>query len=414
MDQTGIRSTVLANGLVLVVEPMPDVQSAALALMVPAGSIYEPAGCNGTAAVLCELLSRGAGERDSRALAAALDTLGVQRAESVGWNFLSFSAGLLADNLPAAMRLYADILLRPHLPVEEVEPARVGVEQNLLALEDEPQRKALLELRRRCYDAPWGLPPEGTLSDLPGIAHETLVQHYRRCFHPNDTIVAVAGNVDPAEIEGLVQMLFGDWRPAARPDVVRGGRGPRMDHVPEDSAQTQIGIAVDSVPYSHEDYYAAWAVANVLGGGSSSRLFMEVREHRGLCYTVYATHNTLLTEGRLLVYAGTTAERAQETLDVTLHEMRRLAAGIGEDELDRCKARAKSALVMQQESTSSRAAAIARDWFHLGRVVTLDEIHDRVERLTVGELLAYLERHPPRDVTILTLGREPLQFPDEH
>jgi predicted Zn-dependent peptidase len=409
MEQSGICAQELANGAVLVVEPMLDVQSAALAILVPAGSIYEPQGRNGVAAMLSELIMRGAGERHSRALNAALDTLGAQRSESVGWNFITLSAALLADNLPAVLKLYADVVLRPQLPPGEVEPARAGIEQELLSIEDEPQRKALLELRRRCYDVPWGLPPEGNLDDLPQISHADLQVHHQRCFRPNGALIAVAGNVDPVAIGKLVNELFADWQPQPELHVARGPRGSQIDHLPVESAQTQIAIAFPSVPYSHPDYFSAWAVANVLGGGSSSRLFTEVRERRGLCYSVYATHNTLLTEGRLLVYAGTTAERARETLDVTRTEFRRLAEGIGEDELDRCKARANSSLVMLQESTSSRAGAIARDWFHLRRVVTLDEIAARIDSLTVSHLMRYLEEHPLVRPTLLTMGREPLE-----
>jgi len=409
MDQSGICAQELANGAVLIVEPMLDVQSAALAMLVPAGSIYEPAGRNSVAAVLSELIMRGAGDRNSRALNAALDTLGAQRSESVGWNFITLSSALLADNLPAVLKLYADVVLRPHLPAAEVEPSVAGIEQELLSIEDEPQRKALLELRRRCYDSPWGLPPEGNLDDLPQVSHANLQEHYRRCFRPNGTLIAVAGNVDPDAVSRLVKDLFADWQPQPEPDVIRGPRGPRVDHLQDESAQTQIAIAFPSVPYSDPDYFAAWAVASVLGGGSSSRLFTEVRERRGLCYSVYATHNTLLTEGRLLVYAGTTAERAQETLDVTLAELRKLADGIGADELDRCKARAKSSLVMLQESTSSRAGAIARDWFHLRRVVTLDDVGALIDALTVDRLMSYLERHPLAEPTLLTMGRDPLR-----
>ncbi|MFO1094262.1 MAG: insulinase family protein [Planctomycetaceae bacterium] len=203
----------------------------------------------------------------------------------------------------------------------------------------------------------------------------------------------------------------------ARRDRSRGGAGtarcvdgPSAGRFGPDADRH---CAAPAVPYADPDYYAAWAVAGVLGGGSSARLFTEVRERRGLCYSVYATHNTLLTEGRLLIYAGTTAERAQETLDVILHELRRLPEGIGDDELERCKARAKSALVMQQESTSARAGAIARDWFHLGRIVTLEEIHARINELTVERLLDYLHAHPPSDPTILTMGREPLSYREQ-
>jgi predicted Zn-dependent peptidase len=143
----------------------------------------------------------------------------------------------------------------------------------------------------------------------------------------------------------------------------------------------------------------------------SARLFTEVREKRGLCYSVYATLSTLKHEARVLAYAGTTAERAQETLDVTLRELQRLGEGISEDELHRCKARAKSSLIMAQESTLSRSSSIASDWFHLGRVTTLAEVRDRIEALTVDTVLDYVHRYPAGDFTILTLGPERLQMP---
>jgi predicted Zn-dependent peptidase len=408
MEQAEIRTSTLPNGLVLLVEPKPDVQSAALSLMVPAGSIYEPAGCGGTAALLSDLITRGAGDRDSRQLASAFDGLGVQRSETVGWNFISFSAATLADNLAPALELYADLVLRPRLPEDQFGAALAGIEQGLLAIEDEPQRKVLIELRRRCYDAPWGLPTEGDLTDLPNLTHGGVLAHYRRCFHANGAILGIAGNVEPDRMREVVERCFGEWAVGETPVIERGSRGAAVDHIRQESTQTQIGIAYDAVPYGHDDYYAAWAAVGVLSGGSSSRLFTEVRERRGLCYSVYATLNSLLSEGRVLAYAGTTVERAQETLDVVLREMGRLADGIGQDELDRCKARAKSSLIMQQESTASRAGSIARDWFHLGRVVTLDEVHERVNALTVEQVLEYARRHPPRDLTVLTIGPEPL------
>ena len=174
------------------------------------------------------------------------------------------------------------------------------------------------------------------------------------------------------------------------------------------SSQTHLALAYPAVSASDPDYYAAWAAISILGGGSSSRLFTEVRENRGLCYTVYASLNTLKTEGRVIVYAGTTAERAQATWDVTLKELRNLSNSISVDELERCKVRAKSSLIMQQESTGSRAAGLARDWFHLGRVMTLDEIRHLVESLTVSQVVEYARSHGPDPLTSVTIGAEPL------
>lgn len=413
MKQQNIQTTTFANGLTLIVEPMDDVQSAAVSLLVPAGSVFDPSGQNGSASVLCEWMPRGAGERDSKQLSAALDNLGVQHSESVGIVHLAVTGATLAEQLPQALPLYADMMLRPWLPEDQFEAARSGVEQSLMAIEDEPRQKIMLELRRRCFDSPWGLPSEGTLADLEALSPHSVRAHYNACFRPNEAIFGIAGNVDFLQVSDLVESLFGNW--SCKPAVALGTSpgGPPRDHITLDSAQTHIGIAYDAVPYRDPDYYAAWAAVSVLSGGMSSRLFTEVRERRGLCYSVHASLSSLRDEARVLCYAGTMAERAQETLDVTVRELKRLGNGIAEDELARCKARAKSSLVMQQESTFARSSSIARDWYHLKRVTTLAEVRDKIDALSVKDVLDYVEQHPAENFTILTIGPSPLEEPRE-
>jgi predicted Zn-dependent peptidase len=285
----------------------------------------------------------------------------------------------------------------------------MGVEQSLLAMVDEPQQKIMPELRRRTYDRPWGLPTDGTLEHLPAVTWETTRQQHERCFRPNGTVLGVAGNVEFDDVRRVVEEVFGDWEPKSDPDFETGPGGPPRDHIEHDSEQTHIGVAYNAVPFRDPDYYRAWAAVSILSGGMSSRLFTEVRERRGLCYNVYATLSTLKDDARVLCYAGTTTDRAQETLDVTLGELAKLGDGITEDELSRCKARAKSSLIMQQESTVSRSSSIAWDWFHLGRITTLDEVRAKIEDLTIDAVLDYVRSHPAREFTILTIGRQPLE-----
>jgi predicted Zn-dependent peptidase len=137
-----------------------------------------------------------------------------------------------------------------------------------------------------------------------------------------------------------------------------------------------------------------------------------VREKRGLCYTVYASLHTQRDRASVLCYAGTTAERAQETLDVTISELKRLGKGIEQSELDRLKARIKSSLIMQQESTSARSGALGRDWYHLGRARSLDEVGKLVDDLTADSINSFLEANPPSELLVVTLGPEPLEMPD--
>jgi predicted Zn-dependent peptidase len=252
---------------------------------------------------------------------------------------------------------------------------------------------------------------EGDLAELPDITLADLQAHYERCFQPEGAILGVAGRVEAAAVFHDVERLFASWRPGVPPQATPGVAGPRLDHIPHESTQTQIGIAYEAPPFGHGDYYAAWAAASILGGGASARLFTEVRERRGLCYSVQASLNSLLTEGRTFVYAGTTAERASETLDVLFAEIERFREGVSEAELARCQARAKSSLIMQQESTGARAASLAKDWFHLGRVTSLEEVRCEVERVTVEAVLDAARRTDLRRATVLTLGPEPLQPP---
>ncbi len=409
MPAQEIRTTQLSNGLTLVMERMPDVRSAAFSMLIPAGNIYDPPGQEGCAAVLSDLITRGAGERNSQELAFDLDNLGLQRNESVSSSHLGLSGATIADRLPDVLRIYADIVLRPQLPADQFDAARAGVAQSLQSIEDEPRQKAMLELRRRCYPTPWGLPSDGNLEGLSRLTAETVRDHYERCVRPSDSILGIAGNFDVAAIQAIVEEHFGAWEDKEAPTVEESDWAPNIGHIAHESTQTHIGIAYESVPYRDEGYYNAWAAANILGGGMSSRLFTQVREKRGLCYSVYASLSALRDRGRVLCYAGSTNDRAQETLDVTLAELQRLREGIDPGELERCKAGAKSSLIMQQESSSSRASAVARDWYHLGRVTTLDEVHQKVDALSVASILDYVAAHPADNFTVVTLGPKALE-----
>ncbi len=406
-----IHSQCYPNGLVLVAEPMPAVQSAAFTFLLPTGNVFDPADRNGLANFACELALRGAGERDNRQFILDLDNLGLERSETVSDAHTAFCGATVTENLSEALRIYADLVRRPHLPDAHLESSRMVVLQELRAVEDEPAQRVMVEVRRRHYPDPWGRPSHGEREALEVITADEIRRFAARHYQPAGAILGVAGRVDWAALTDLVGALFGDWQPNPPAAIIEKAPNARQQHLPFHANQTQIGLAYASVPYNHPDYFQAWSAVQVLSGGASSRLFNEVREKRGLCYSVYATYHTLRDRGGVFCYAGTSAERAQETLDVTLAELLRLAEGIEVRELDRLKARIKSALIMQQESTAARSGAIARDWYHLGRVRTLAEVGSRIDALTPESINAYLAAHPPHDFTLVTLGPEPLEVP---
>lgn len=396
------------NGLTLLIEPMVAVRSTAFSLQTPGGCIYEAPGMGGTAAVLADVITRGAGSRNSREYSDALDRLGAHTSESAGWGHLSLTGRCLGESLHETLSLVADAVRQPHLDEAEFGPAISGLEQSLRGIEDEPQRKLGIELRRRIYPEPWGRSPDGNLDDLPRLTHANVRRHWETCVGPRGAVLGIAGNVDVERLIAHVEDLFGDWQDHPLPSVLAGPRGALIDHISVDSAQTHIGLAFDAANYREDAYFAAWAAISVLGGGSSSRLFTNVREHRGLCYSIYASLSTTPTAGRAIIYAGTTNERAQETLDLSLEELVRLTDDLTDEELQRCKAQAKSALVMQQESTGSRASSLAKDWIYLERVRPLEEVRSAIDRLTVNDLRDELHSRGTKDLTLLTIGPEPL------
>lgn len=407
-----IYSHVFPNGLALVAEPRTSLKSAAFTFLVPAGCVHDPADRSGLSGFTCEMALRGAGPRDSRQFILDLDNLGVERSESVSNSHTSFSGATLSENLPAALSIYADVLRKAHMPEDQIEAGRSGMLQELHAVEDEPAQKVMLELRRRHYPQPWGRPPQGEEKAIQETTLDDIRDHYRRCFHSKGTILGVSGRVEWESLKDIVGGLLGDWNPGATESIKEQTPAGSYKHFPYESNQTQIGIAYASVPYRHPEYFQAWGAVGVLSGGMSARLFTEVRERRGLCYSVYATYHTLRHIGGVFCYAGTSADRAQETLNVTLGELVRLAGGIQDNELDRLKARIKSALVMQQESSSARSASIAFDWHHLGRARTLDEVEQLIDALSSRSINAYLKENPPRDFTVVTLGPRRLETPD--
>ena len=402
----------LPNGLTVAVEPMPHLRSVSWTLLVEAGSAGDPEGQNGAAQLLSGMVYRGAGARDARALSDALDSLGVQRGGRLDLEYATFGGSSLASELGPALTLYADILRRPTLPASELDAERALALQALASLHDNPAQRLFTELTQAFFPGPFGRPTLGRVEDLERIDIGDLVGDHRARFRPAGAILAVAGGVEFAEVRRLADELFGDWEGAPRPAPRAASRtGAYYDHLHQDTAQTQIGIAYPGLPVEDPDYYKARLGLNVLSGGMGARLFTEVREKRGLVYAVAAVPRLQRGAGLVLGYAGTQPERAQETIDVLVGELRRLGEGVTPDELERARTGLLSALVMQGESTGARAAAIAGDIFLIGRPRTLDEIRAAVEAVTLDALNGYLAAAPEPEFTVLTLGPEPISVP---
>jgi predicted Zn-dependent peptidase len=401
----------LPNGLVLLAEQMDFVRSAAVYFLIPSGCVHETPEVAGLTSALSEMVTRGAGDRDTEELMLALDSLGVDYSVGPGLMNLFLSGSTLAKNLPEALELFADIVLRPQFPEDDLEAVQSQLLLDLQGLEDSPQEQVMIELQRRYYPAPLNKDRYGTQESITGLTLEKLKQYHTSHFRPNGTIISVAGKIDWPKLKADVERLFGGWKKGDETKfAIDANHKPTSAHLAKDKQQTQITLAYPSVSVTHPQYYAARGAVGVLSAGMSSRLFTEVREKRGLCYSVYASHEAMKDRGAIVGYSGTRPERAQETLDVMLAEFAKLRDGVEQDEIDRTKAGLKTTLIMQQESTGARAGAIARDWYYLGRVRSFDEIQQELDSLSPKMVKDYAEAFPLNDPVVVTLGPSELIF----
>ena len=405
-----IHTHQLASGLTLVAEEMPWLESAAFALLMPAGCAHESADKLGLASLTCEMAQRGAGPRDSRRFIADLENLGADTSASVSIAHTSVGGAMPSESLPQVLGMFADLVQRPHLPEDQLEDARLGCLQEVRSVEDDLAQKTMQQLRKRHYASPWGRSSQGTADTVSGVTMADVRRHFQTRYSPQGAILSVAGKFDWKKLQAEVERLFGDWKVAAAASIQETPPERRYLHIATESNQTHIGIALEGLSYSHPDYFQIRGAVGCLSDGMSSRLFAEVREKRGLVYTVYAMCHSLKDRGSVLAYAGTTSERAQETLDVMLAELQNLHRGITSDEIDRLKGRIKRSLIIQQESSPSRAGSIALDWYYLKKVRTMAELSGIIDGLTADSINTWLAANPPRAFTVVTIGKEQLSM----
>jgi predicted Zn-dependent peptidase len=404
-----IRQHRFENGLILLVEEMAGVASTSMTMLLPAGAASEPTDRQGVGAVLSEMVLRGAGELDARAHSDALDRLGVHRhTELQSWH-MRLSATLLGDRLDEALPLLFDTIRRPQLPESAFEPSRQLAMQSIESLDDNPQEKVMIELKRHHHGEPVGRSSHGLAEHIEALTPGDLRRHWQQRFVPRGSILGVAGRVEFEHVRDLVGEQLSDWQgDAAEPTIIAAP--PRQyHHEVSETNQVHIGVAYDAPPPRDlKNAMLQRLAAAVLSGGMSGRLFHEVREVRGLCYSVYAAYMQMAHAGTVYAYAGTTTQRATQTLEVLTGELKRLGDGVDRDEFDRAVVGLKSRLVMQGESTAARAGAIANDQHLLGGPRTLDDIAKQIDAVTLEDLGAFVADHRPREFTILTIGPEPL------
>lgn len=389
-----LRWFTLSSGARLVVEHMPGTRSCAAVWMLPIGTAGDPEGDagEGESTVLAELILRGAGGMTSRLLSDAFDALGAQRHGAAGVHHTMLSTLCMGDRIEEAMRLLSLVVRQPNLDGESLESVRALALQALKGLEDEPQHLAGVRLREYAMPAPFNRSGYGTVAGLESLCQEKVRAAWARRARPGGTVIGMAGNIEPERARDMMEGLLTGWSGTAEePTQIRpASRGAHL--VQLETQQSHLAIGLDAPPDRDADAYAHRVAIRILGGATSSRLFTEVREKRGLCYSVGATSALGRDRGLVQIYAGSTHERAPRTLECIMTELERFEQGITADEFADALVGAKAGLVMSGESSSARAATIASQIWRLGHAMNLAQSAAEFDRLTLAGVNEYIAR----------------------
>lgn len=409
---TRLRTTQLDCGLTLVTEELDEVASAAMHWLLPVGAAGDPSKGDGHAALLSELIFRGAGGLNSREHSDALDRVGVQRSCDVTSHHMSLRCSMTGERMGDALPLLTSMVREPAFPDDAIDPVRRLCLQSIESLDDEPQHLVMLRLAEQHFPPPFNRHGYGDPAVIERTDLDTLRDAWRTRCVPAGSILAVAGAFDADQLALRLDDLLAGWSGDLIEPQEQGPAAHGTRHIAHDSAQVHLALGCDAPRESDRHSIIERLGVTVLSGSTSGRLFTEVRQKRSLCYSVGASYRSGRDRGIIRLYAGTTPERAQQTLDVCIEQFEAMRSGVTEDEFQRAVVGLKSHLVMSGESTAARAAAIAHDQYRLGRPRSLDEVAAAIERIGLDDLNAYLARREFGPYTIVSIGPVELRAPD--
>ena len=399
------RLTKLDNGLTVATDRMEQVETVSVGVWVEVGTRYEAAEVNGVSHVLEHMAFKGTRQRSARAIAEEIEAVGGHLNAYTAREGTTYFAKVMKEDIGLALDILADILQHSVFDPAELEREREVIVQEIGQARDTPDDIVFDYFQETAYpDQPLGRPVLGTEEKVMGLRREAIIDHMARHYSAERMILAAAGKLEHAALVERAAKLFGGVKRGAPmpppPARYRGGEY-RGD---EDHEQVHLVLGVPGLPLGHPDQFAMAALSTVLGGGMSSRLFQEVREKRGLVYSIYSFHAGFADSGLFGVYAGTGEKSLKELTPLIFEEIAGVAKSVAPDELQRAKAQLKADVLMSLESTSARAEQIARQLTIYGRILPPAEVValiDAVDQAALARCAALLQRGP---LTVTTLG----------
>ncbi len=385
-----IQKTEMRNGLVVASEVMRHLRSVSLGVWLKSGSRFEESHSAGISHFIEHLLFKGTKTRSVAKIAEVIDSVGGQLNAFTEKEFVGFYAKVLDEHLPLAFELLSDMIINPAFPASEIERERNVIFEEINMMEDSPQDLILDHYMENFWKGhPLGQPISGTKKSVEGIDRKDVRKHFKNNYNARNMIIAIAGNIRHREAHNLAERYFSDLDSGEEanpgpPPSVNAGRFVRQKDYLE---QAHICLGTIAPVVASEERFCALLLSNILGGGLSSRLFQNIREKRGLVYSIYSMLNLYRDAGTLMVYAGTSPENAARVVELTLKEFRKLRAKpISFQELKRAKEYIKGSLTLSLESTSSRMTHLAQQLIYHRRYHKPEEIIDAVERVKARDI----------------------------
>lgn len=378
-----VRLHTLPNGFRIVTEHMPGLESASVGIWVSAGGRHEQIEQNGIAHFLEHMAFKGTKKRNALEIAEAIEDVGGYINAYTSREVTAYYARVLKNDVPLALDVIGDILLNPVFDPAEIEIERGVILQEIGQALDTPDDVIFDWLQERAYpDQPIGRTILGPEERVKAFGRQDLSRFVSEQYGPGQMILSAAGAVDHDQLVAMATDMFGDLSPVLEQPLQKASFAGGEHRAEKDLEQAHFALGFESPNYCDPEIYTAQIYSTTLGGGMSSRLFQEIREKRGLCYSIYAQTGAYADTGMMTIYAGTSGDQIGELAQITIEELKRAADDMNQTEIARARTQMKAGMLMGLESPSSRAERLARMLGIWGRVPDLAETVDRIDAVT--------------------------------
>lgn len=399
------KVTVLPNGLQIVTDNMDEVDTVSLGIWVDIGAMYEPAEINGISHLLEHMAFKGTTSRTARQIAEEIENVGGYINACTSRETTSYYIKVLKEDTALAVDILADILRNSIFDPEEFEREKTVVLQEINQSLDTPDDIVFEHFQTCAFpNQPAGRPVLGSVETVMGISRETLDSYMKTNYTPNRMVISASGKINHDEFVRLIEKYFGSMSAKnglTAPDVVYKGGEYRENKSLE---QVNLVLGFPGVSVFDDDYYTAHVLSTILGGGMSSRLFQEIREKRGLVYSVFSFNAAAIKGGLFGIYAGTGEAEAAELLPAVCDEILKIRQSVTKEELVRAKAQLKAGILMSMETTTTRAEQNAAQLLAFGRLKEKEEILDKIVNTTEDDVTNLAERMFSQTPSLACLG----------